>query len=332
MKVLLHTGTSGREPVQPEKRILINYTASEKIPVILDTDIGGDIDDTWALAMLLKSPELDLKLVSTDTEDTIYRAKIVAKLLEIAGRTDVNIAVGIPNIGHPSIKPQIEWVEDYDLARYPGDVLHDGVQAIINTVMNSAKPITLICIGPVTNIADALRREPRIAERIRFVGMHGSFNWGITSNLKLAMKPGRVVEWNVFCDVAAAQTVFSAPWQQATITPMDTCARVVLEGEHYRRLQDSKDLVVKAVLENYRIWSKAHDGKAQPDKHTSVLFDCVAVHLAYTTRWLKMQPMGVRIDDEGYTLESSSAREFNVALEWDDYDAFAADLVARLLS
>lgn len=67
----------------------------KRIPVILDTDIGGDIDDTWALAMLLNSPELDLKLVVTDTGNTTYRAKVAAKLLEVAGRTDVPIGIGL---------------------------------------------------------------------------------------------------------------------------------------------------------------------------------------------------------------------------------------------
>ncbi|ACK41425.1 MULTISPECIES: nucleoside hydrolase [Dictyoglomus] len=57
-----------------------------KIPVILDTDIGTDMDDTWALAMLLNSPELDPKLITTVNGDTLYRAKLVAKLLKIAGK------------------------------------------------------------------------------------------------------------------------------------------------------------------------------------------------------------------------------------------------------
>ena len=52
--------------------------AATKIPIILDTDIGGDIDDTWALALLLKSPEFDVKLIVSDTGDTVYRARIIA--------------------------------------------------------------------------------------------------------------------------------------------------------------------------------------------------------------------------------------------------------------
>jgi hypothetical protein len=69
--------------------------ASARIPVILDTDIGDDIDDTWALAMVLKCPELDLKLVVGDQRKSLYRAKLIAKFLERAGRTDIPVGVGL---------------------------------------------------------------------------------------------------------------------------------------------------------------------------------------------------------------------------------------------
>jgi len=60
---------------------------ARSVPVILDTDIGDDIDDTWALALLLRSPEVDLRLVTTDYGNTVYRARVAARLLEVAGRT-----------------------------------------------------------------------------------------------------------------------------------------------------------------------------------------------------------------------------------------------------
>ena len=90
------------------------------IPVILDTDIGDDIDDTWALALALKSPELDVRLVVTDFGNTEQRAKLVARVLELAGRTDVPIGIGIKENDDPG--PQAEWVKGYDLAKYPGRV------------------------------------------------------------------------------------------------------------------------------------------------------------------------------------------------------------------
>ena len=64
------------------------------IPVILDTDIGLDVDDIWALAHLLNCPELDVKLITTCTGDTAYRAALVAKMLELAGRTSKYSTVG----------------------------------------------------------------------------------------------------------------------------------------------------------------------------------------------------------------------------------------------
>ena len=157
---------------------------SDKIPVILDTDIGDDIDDTWALAMMLKSPELDVKLVVTDTANTTYRAKVAAKMLEAGGRTDVPVGIGT----HFSdrVGGQEYWVSGYDLESYPGTIYEDGVDALIQTIMNSPEPVTLICIGPVPNIGEALVREPRIVENARFVGMHGSIRLGYGGSEKIS--------------------------------------------------------------------------------------------------------------------------------------------------
>ena len=69
---------------------------SQKTPVIFDTDICDDIDDTWALVLLLKCPEFDVKLITTTVGDTRAKAKVVAKLLEIADRTDIPIGIGVP--------------------------------------------------------------------------------------------------------------------------------------------------------------------------------------------------------------------------------------------
>jgi inosine-uridine nucleoside N-ribohydrolase len=113
-------------------------SAQPKIPVILDTDIGDDIDDTWALAMLLKSPELDLKMVVGDNYKSIYRAKLIAKLLTVAGRTDVPVGIGFGN--RDGDGRQSDWVKDYDLKSYPGKVHEDGVAAMIDLNHRNRSP------------------------------------------------------------------------------------------------------------------------------------------------------------------------------------------------
>lgn len=297
----------------------------EPIPVILDTDIGGDIDDTWALAMLLRSPELDLKLAVSDTGDTIYRARIIARMLEVAGRTDVPVGVGLRQPSDGPREHQAGWVEQYDLAAYPGTVHEDGVEAIIRVIMGSPVPVTLICIGPVPNIAAALDREPAIAEKARFIGMHGSVYRGYNG----ADTPA--AEYNVKADIESCQKAFTAGWQEIVITPLDTCGIVRLKGDRYQRIARSEDVLMRTVIENYRIWADARGRDDDFGVRSSVLFDTVAVYLAFTTRHLVMKRMGVRVDDEGFTVPDEQAREMDVAVDWEDMDAFEEFLVRRLL-
>ena len=293
--------------------------SAKKIPVILDTDIGDDIDDTWALGMLLKCPELDLKLVVGDFGRAQYRAKLLAKFLQTAGRTDVAVGVGLDG-GPRGEGAQAPWVKDYDLKSYPGKIHQDGVQALIDAIMQSKDKITLLCIGPAPNIAAALEREPQIAQRARFVGMYGSLRLGYSG------RPRPSGEWNVKKDVKACQKVFTAPWEM-TITPLDTCGIVSLDGERYAKVRDSKDIVAVAIIENYRMWNK---DKAAAEQRSSVLFDCVAVYLAFSLEFCKMERLGIGITDGGMTVIDDKAKAVDVATEWKNKDAFLDLLVARL--
>jgi inosine-uridine nucleoside N-ribohydrolase len=295
---------------------------TKKIPVILDTDIGGDIDDTWALAMLLKSPELDLKLLVTDTGNTTYRARVAAKLLQIAGRTDVPLGIGLHQ--GDGTGPQAPWVADYDLADYPGTVYEDGVGALIETIMASPEPVTLVCIGPVPNIAAALQREPCIAQKARFVGMHGSVRLGYGGSPQVS------AEYNVRADVPACRAAFNAPWD-VTITPLDTCGLVVLQGEQYARVRDCTDPLTQAVIENYRIWAQHVDWTdVDAEAQSSVLFDTVAVYLAFAEELLKMEDLGIRITDDGYTIVEENAKVIHCATAWRNLPAFEDLLVKSL--
>ncbi|WP_165226585.1 nucleoside hydrolase [Aquisphaera insulae] len=310
--------------------MLLGGRASEaqpaKIPVILDSDIGGDIDDTWALALLLRSPEFDVKLVVSDTGDTVYRSKIIARLLEVAGRADIPVGVGIRQSRDGG--PQSAWVAGYELSQYPGKVHEDGVQAIIDAIKGARpeSPITLICIGAMPNIREALKRAPEIASRAKFVGMHGSIRLGYGG------KPKPDPEANVVNDVESTRAAFAAGWPR-TITPLDTCGLVQLTGENYRKVAESKDPLARAVIENYRIW---HRSQAPASKEgdapvaSSILFDTVAIHLARTHEWLTMEELPIVVGDDGITRIDPAGPRINCAMSWKDRPAFDRMLVERL--
>jgi len=292
------------------------------IPVILATDIGDDIDDTWALGFLLRCPELNLKLVATEYGKSHYRARILAKFLERTGHADIPIAVG-PDVEPRGEGAQAEWVRDYDLSSYPGRVHDIGVGAIVNTIMVSPQPVTLICIGPMPNVAAALEREPRIVQNARIVGMDGSVRLGYGG----AKTP--CAEWNVKANPAAAKKVLAANWDIA-ITPLDTCGLVTLDGARYQRMLRSTDQVAATIIENYRIWSRASGHAADAEAHSSTLFDTVAVYLAFSQSFCKMERLGLRVTDDGFTVIDSQAKQMDVATEWKDLDAFRDFLVNRL--
>ena len=291
-----------------------------KIPVILDTDIGSDIDDTWALTMMIKSPDLDVKLVMTDTGNTTYRAKIVARMLEIGKRTDVPVGIGIRF--SDGTGPQEPWVAGYELSSYPGVIYENGVDALIQTIMDLPEPITLVCIGPVPNIGAAIEREPKIAQKARFVGMHGSIRRGYGGSEKVS------AECNVVNHTKECQKVFTADWDM-TITPLDTCGIVKLEGEKYRSVYECKDPLTQALIENYRVWAKY---SPESEYRSSTLFDTVAISLAFSEELLVMEKLGIRVTHDGYTVIDEDAKVINCAMDWRDLPAFEDLLVERLTS
>lgn len=290
--------------------------------IILDTDIGCDIDDTWALCHLLNSPELDLKLVTTVTGSAKYRAKIVAKILQLHNRTDIPIGIGLDSDLAASNERQRNWIEDVNLDDYPGIVDEDGVTRLINTLEQTENP-TLICIGPLLNIEQVAIRRPDLCAKTDFIAMAGSIRKG------LADKPGKIAEWNIKMQIPAAQATFAAPWKSATITPLDTCGNVTLKGERYRQIQESTFDLAQIIIQNYTVWYKTyHD--TEPTQ-SSTLFDTVAVYLAYSQDFINMQSMFLEVDDQGFLkINEPGGKPFNVALDWTDLDAYERHLVQRV--
>jgi len=188
------------------------------------------------------------------------------------------------------------------------------------------------------NIAAALKREPRIAQKAEFVGMHGSIRRGYGGRKTPS------AEYNVRAYAKDAQKVFTAPWQM-TITPLDTCGIVQLKAEKYQKILQRNSPVTCALIENYRAWyekgirnrdkdlSEAEVNKRVDEKVNSsstTLFDTVGIYLAMSTGLVKMEKLPIKVTDDGYTKINDQAKVINCATEWKDLGAFEDFLVERL--
>ena len=299
---------------------LMSTAIAEPIPVILDTDLGSDIDDTWALAMMLGLPEyIDLKLVVTATDNTPLKTRLAAKVLEHMGHADIPLGMGVQT-GEGPIN-QEAWIGDYTVADYPGPYHEDGVQALIDVVRASEKPITICVLGPQTNIAEALKRAPEIANKARIVAMAGSVHIGYRGN------PDPQPEWNVLKDVAAARAVFAAPWD-ITFAPLDVCGNLTLEGEPYETVANSDNPLAQVTMANYGIWKHR---KQYAENASSILFDTTAIYLIYDDALMRMETVKLSIDDEGLTYpDPENGRPVTCALAWKDREGFERLLVEAL--
>lgn len=299
----------------------------KKIPVILHTDIGDDADDSWALAMLLRQEWIDLKYILADTGDLNFRAKMVAKMLESAGRSDIPIGLGVEASGFNHL--MASHVADYRLEDYPGKIEKDGVSGMIERVRQSENGIALLSIGPAFAVAEALDKAPDIAEKCDFAGMFGSIQRGYDG----ADEPHR--EYNVFRNNAAAKKVFSAPWRSARLTPLDSCGVVRLEGENYAAIRETaakgNDPLIRELFESVEARRKAMN--APDEGRSSVLFDTVAAHLVSSTRYLIMETLNLAVDDNDFTvIDNVNGRPMDTATGWTDLPGYCRFLTDTLLN
>lgn len=236
-----------------------------KQKIILDTDIGDDIDDAYALAFILASPELDLVGVSTVFRNTRARARQAKTILKLAGREDIPVAVGCgtvlspklsyddPDLAHGHVSLDFVsryWREDIPPNQNPSALpweeltpphaLH-GVDFLIQSLLEGDGDIVPVTIGPMSNLAMALLKEPSIAKKIpRILTMGGAIY------LQRA-------EWNIRADPVAAAIVFNSRIP-LTLVPNDVTFQCRLSRRQLARLHDAEQPVARNLSSATKAW------------------------------------------------------------------------------
>jgi len=265
--------------------------------VILDTDLGTDIDDAYALAFLLGCPEVELVGVTTVNGATGRRANLARALLDLGGRQEVPVLAGRAGKGDPQeVSGQLDW-GDRHVSRPPPQ--GDAVAWMVRTIMAAPGQITLLAIGPLCNVGAALQMEPRLAGKVRrLVLMAGSVRKGYHG------APPPIPEYNIKCDLPAAQAVFSAPWQPLVV-PLDVTMSMVLDAPRRRTIAAAGGPLGAALAELYATWAP----------RDPILHDPLAAALMIRRDLGALEPLRLVVEEDGLTRETPGTPNALVCLQ-----------------
>src|SRR5262249_9526126 len=135
--------------------------------IILDTDIGDDVDDAFALALALESPEIEIVGVTTAWGDTALRARMVRRMLLENGRAEIPVAEGIATASKTNFS-QADWAKGG-----PDEAKKDGAAFLLNEIRKNPGEITVVAIGPLTNIGTAIERDAATFRKLKRVVLMG---------------------------------------------------------------------------------------------------------------------------------------------------------------
>jgi len=317
--------------------------------VIIDTDIGSDIDDAIALALAMKSPEMHIEGITTVYGNTSLRAMLAKKLLLLGGREDVRVYQGIEKslLGNRPV-----WMAGHEgdgvLSDYEDLEYESGhaVDFIIETIVSAPNEITLIPIGPLTNIAAAMIREPGLAKQIKEIVLMG----GVTRLGINGANLNRHLEHNITSDPEAASVVFRSG-ANITMVGLDVSSKVKLYKKERDILNAAASPLRSALVQMLDRWFR-YTGEDFTPMHDPLAVAVVIKPQLVRTRKMSIlveyssihpsgQTIGIPLEDEdgkplirsgGETTEiPSEGGAVNICLDVNQ-EAFMETLLQRLLA
>ncbi|MGD0737837.1 MAG: nucleoside hydrolase [Terracidiphilus sp.] len=293
--------------------------------VILDTDIGDDIDDAFALALVLKSPELKVLGITTAYGDTELRARLVDRYLDAVGRSDITVAEGsatkAENVFTQAAYARMKDVQcvakltnrtDSNDACYGSGRTHiDAAGFLLDQIREHPGEITLIAIGPLNNIEEAIKRDPATFRKLkRVVMMGGSIYRGYDGHNGERRPPD--AEWNISRDPAGLRALLGSG-VPVFMMPLDS-TQIHLEAKEREEVFAHGSPLTDQLTLLYHQWKAGTDG--HPDAPT--LFDPVAVTYAIRPGLCPATPMRIEVDDKGFTRPVEGAPNVQVCLKSDE--------------
>jgi purine nucleosidase len=279
--------------------------------VIIDTDIGDDIDDAFAVGLALQSPEFRILGITTAFGDTKLRARLGGRMLDAVGRSDIPVVAGVETAPRTKFT-QAAYAEGADAKQVqPGS----APDFILGQIRKHPGQITLIAIGPQTNLGAAIDKDATTFRKLkRIVMMGGSVYKGYKGGTP---DP----EWNILCDIPAAQKVFTSG-VPLYVMPLDATI-LRLDTTDLNALFDHDTLITNQIHSLYEEWS------GNTKQTIPTLFDPMAVGYAANPELCPPTPLHLSVDDKGFTRPGPGEPNAQVCLKA-NADAFFPFVLKRL--
>ncbi|HWH59480.1 MAG TPA: nucleoside hydrolase [Terriglobales bacterium] len=280
--------------------------------IIIDTDIGDDIDDAFAVALALRSPELQIVGITTEFGETETRAKLVDRMLGEAGRQDIPVAIGI----HTDAKTAFGQRPYAEGGRFAKASHPAAVDFILDQIRKNPGEITLVTIGPLVNVGAIIDRDPQTFKKLkRVVSMGGSIDRGYGDPYGPPTPPQP--EWNILNDVASGKKLF-ASGVPVYLMPLDSTQLKLDEvGREYLFRQGTP--ITDALVILYHQWGQ----------QTPTLYDPMTIAFIDDPKLCPVQPMKITVDDKGMTLRGTGTPNVQVCLH-SDSEAFFQFYLGRV--
>jgi inosine-uridine nucleoside N-ribohydrolase len=258
-------------------------TPTERI--IIDTDIGDDIDDAFAVALALRSPELQILGITTTFGDTEMRAKLLDRLLGEAGRAEIPVAAGPPTPPKTAFT-QLRYAQGGHFAKASHP---DAVNFLLDEIRRNPGEITLVAIGPLVNVGAAIEKDPGTFRNLkRIVMMGGSIRRGY-GDVGYGPPHGPEPEWNILNDIPSAQKLFAAG-VPLFVMPLDA-TQLKMDAANRNFLFRQGTPITDALTLLYHEWGQ----------ETPTLFDPMTIAFILKPELCPVEPMLIRVDEQGYT-------------------------------
>jgi inosine-uridine nucleoside N-ribohydrolase len=280
--------------------------APEAEKVIIDTDIGDDVDDAFALALAVKSPELEVEGVTTTFGDTEARARIADRLLGEVGRAEIPVCAGKAS----TTKNPMSQRAYGESGRFTKNSHADAVEFMLEQIRKYPGEITLIAIGPLMNVGAAIDKDPAEFKKLkRVVLMGGSVRRGYGDMGYTAPVPA-MPEWNILNDIPSAQKLFAAG-VPVYVMPLDS-TQLKLDEVKRAWLLSQGTAVTDQLAILYHLWGQ----------QTPTLFDPMTLAYVLKPELCPATAMHIRVDDKGYTREEPGPANAQVCLDSNSEDFF----------